>query len=111
MSLLSNFANTAYATASAVIGTESLAIDGGSSISAVQNQVRHARDFEDGGFAPDSALELVCARSAFSAAYASAGSAYVGKLATFDGATYRITDVEVGKHAVTLRVAHKEDAT
>jgi len=111
VSLLTNFANTAFATASAVIGVESLTIAGGSAVSAVKNQVRHTRDFEDGGFAPDSALELVCARAAFSAAYASAGGAYVGKLANYAGATYRVTDVDVGNHAVTLRLAHQEDAT
>ena len=111
MSLLTNYANTAFASASSVIGTNQLSIAGGSSISAVKNSVRHNRDFDDGGFAPGSAIDLVVAKSVFAAAYASAANAYVGNTATFENATYRVTDIDVGAHAVTVRLAHQEFAT
>ena len=109
MSILSAFANAGFSTASTVIGTVSVSIGGGSAIAAVKSEARHARDFEDGGFAPDAALELVARTSVFATAYTSATNAYVGNLATIGNATYRIESISSGASTTTITLSHEED--
>ena len=110
MSLLSNFANVAFARASTVIGTVNVTIAGGTAVAAVRNEARHERDFEDGGFAPDAGLDLVCNSAAFKAAYTSAANAYVGSTAVVKNVTYRIASISAGGSTTTIGLAHAEDA-
>lgn len=111
MSLLTNFANTAFSAASSVIGVNTLSIAGGSGISCVQQEIRHARAFEDGGFAPESAFDLVCRKSVFAAAYTSAANSYIGNTATFGGVTYRVGEILDGRSTVTIRLEHQQVST
>lgn len=110
MSLLSNFANGAYTQASAVIGTSTFSIGGGTAVAAVKNEVRHGKGFEDGGFAPDQTLEIVALTLSFKAAYANAANSYVGNTVSFESTTWRLGGVDVGQSFVTLRLEHVEKA-
>ena len=110
MSLLSDFANSAYTTASAVIGTKTIAIAGGTAVACVVNETRHSRDFEEGGMALDWSMEAVIKTSVFKAAYTSAASAYVGLLAVVGGVTYRVASVSAGVSTTSIGLANEEDA-
>ena len=108
MSLLSDFANGAFTQASTVIGTTTMAIGGGTAVTVVKNDVRHSKSFDDGGFEPDRALNLVCNTSTFAAAYTSAASSYVGNTATVDATTYRVSEITVGISHVTIALSHEQ---
>ena len=110
MSLLSAFANGAFTATSTVIGTVNFTIAGGSAVAAVKNEASHEREFEDGGFAPDRSLALVCNTTVFANAYSSAANAYVGNLASVGGVSYRIERVVTGGSTTTLELMHQEDA-
>ena len=109
MSILSAFANAAFTAASTVIGTVTFTIAGGSSVAAVRNEARHKMDFEDGGFAPDAALELVTNTTTFRAAYTSAANAYIGKLAVVGNVTYRVGMIGAGGSTTLIGLSHTED--
>ena len=111
MSLVSDFANAAFTASSAVIGTQTIAISGGTAVACVVNEVRHAREFEDGGFAPDAALDCVCRRSVFVAAYTGAAGTYIGNTAVVGGSTYRVQSISYGSSHVAVSVVHQQDAT
>lgn len=108
MSLLSDFSNAAFTTASAIIGTQTFSIGGGTAVAAVKGEVRHSKGFEDGGFAPGRSLTLVCNKSVFDAAYTAAANTYVGNTVVFENTTYRLSGIDVGQSHVTVGLEHEE---
>ena len=108
MSLLSDFSRGGFNHAATVIGAQTFTIAGGTAVSSVPNEVRHSKDFEDGGFAPDTALELVCNRDVFDLAYTSAPETYINSLATTGSVVYRLTSLSVGAAHVVLTLEHSD---
>ena len=110
MSLLTNFANTSFTAAKAVIGTKSLTIAGGSALSCVGGPIESSKDFEDGGFAPDIAMSLVCNSTSFKASYTNVASTYNGSLAVVGGVTYRVERIRAGDSHHTISLSHQQKA-
>jgi hypothetical protein len=102
MSILSDFISAVAPIAQAVIGTETLAINGGAAISGTFNEARNSRDYEEGGFERDGMMDFVVLTAAFTAAYAESATAYLGKKATARGETWRISSISKGASFVTI---------
>lgn len=102
MSILSVFIDAVSPVAQTVIGTETLAIGGGTSISGTFSEARNSRDYEEGGFERDGILDFVVGTSAFVAAYPNAATLYLGKAATARGETWRVNSISKGAFFVTI---------
>lgn len=111
MSLLTDFAKAGFNQAKQVIGTETLAIGGGSGIAVVRTPIENARQFEDGGFALDADVAVDAEKSVFEAAYTSALSAYIGLTATMDGKTFRVARIGEGLAHYRIHLMHEQTAT
>jgi hypothetical protein len=102
MSILSDFISAAAPIAQAVIGTETLSINGGAAIAGTFNEARNSRDYEEGGFERDGMMDFVVLTATFTASYAEAATAYLGKKATARGETWRISSISKGASFVTI---------
>lgn len=103
MSDLSDFAQNAFRdVARDMIGAESVTVAGGSAVSAVLNEARYSRDFEEGGFDSDERLTAVIDADTWAAAYASALPSYRGETATARGRTWRVDEISGGLGFVEL---------
>ena len=110
MSLLSSFASQGHAVASAVIGVETVTIDGGDGVAAVLNEIVTARDFESGGHAPSNTLRAVIKTTVFNAAYSGAAGSYLGKDATARGVTMTVSSISKGALFVEIELEDEEAA-
>lgn len=102
MSILSNFIAAVAPVAQTIIGIETLSIDGGTAIVGTCNEARYSRDYETGGFEPDTTLDFVVLLSFFTAAYPAAFTAYQGKAAVARGQTFRVATISAGASFVTV---------
>lgn len=110
MSLLSNFANAGFTTASAIIGTVTISIDGGEAIACVENELRASRDYEVGRMAVENTLTVVCRRSVFDAAYTESVNSYFGARATVGGRTLTVESISKGVSHVSIDLVEEEGA-
>lgn len=99
MSLLADFAATAFDSASAVIGMEPLTISDGPPIQVVLNESEFSQESEDGGFEQIAALDAVVRVDVFRAAYP--GDIQRNK-ATARGKTWRVAKVRPGASFVAI---------
>lgn len=102
MSILSDFISSVTPIAQAVIGTETLAINGGTAIAGTYNEARNSRDYEEGGFERDAMMDFVVEAATFNAAYASAVTSYLGKAAIGRGESWRVASISKGGFFVTI---------
>ena len=102
MSILSDFIAAVAPIAQTVIGTETLAINGGTAIAGTYNEARNSRDYEEGGFERDGMIDFVVLNSTFTAAYASAATTYLGQKAVGRGETWRISSISKGSSFVSI---------
>lgn len=102
MSILSDFIAAVAPIAQAVIGTETLAINGGTAIAGTYNEARNSRDYEEGGFERDGMLDFVVLTSVFTAAYTSTITSYLGQKAFCRGENFRISSISKGSSFVTI---------
>ena len=108
MSLLTSFANASFSTASAVIGTSSVSIGGGTSVAMVVGDRGHDRDFETGGFDGGTTLDVSCLLATFEAAYSNAPETYLGQLVTIGSGSYRLESFRVRDPLIVLMLADSE---
>lgn len=104
MSLLTDFTKEAFSQASSVIGTDTVSIGGGASISCVLNQVNDQRDLVDGGFDMSPTLDAVCSMADFIASYPNLAASYLGKVATAQNRQWRVTGIETRNPLVTIHL-------
>jgi hypothetical protein len=104
MSLLSDFAKSAFAAARQTIGGESLTIAGGAAVSVVLSEVSDSQTYEDTGFMPVASFQAVIDSVEFSAAYTASIRTYIGKIATCRSRQFRIVEIVNGRSFVTLRL-------
>lgn len=102
MSILSDFISAVAPVAQAVIGTETLAINGGTAIAGTYNEARNSRDYEEGGFERDGMMDFVVLTSVFAAAYPSAATTYLGQKAVGRSETWRISSISKGAAFVAI---------
>ena len=102
MSILSDFIASVAPIAQTVIGTETLAINGGTSVAGIYNEARNSRDYEDGGFERDGMMDFVILTSTFTAAYTAAATTYLGQKAVGRGETWRISSISKGSSFVSI---------
>lgn len=102
MSLVSDFISAVAPLSQTVIGTETLSINGGTAIAGTFNEARYSRDYETGGFEPETSLDFVVLASVFTAAYPLAVTTYQGKAATARGESWRVGTISKGGSFVTI---------
>ena len=105
MSILSDFISAVSPIAQAVIGTNTVAIAGGSSVAFTPGEERYARDYESGGFEQETMTEIVILKSIFSPAYPEEISSYEGKVAVISGKNWRIRSLTDGVSFVSIGLA------
>ena len=110
MSLLSSFALQGHAVASAVIGLETITINGGGGVAAVLNEIVTSRDYETGGQSTDNTIRAVVKTSVFNTSYAGDAGAYLGKDATVRGITMTVASISTGLSFVEIEFADGEAA-
>lgn len=95
----------------ATIGTESITVGNGSTVSAVMSEVTHGRQYGNVGFDAETTLDAVVFKTSWTAAgYTAAASTYIGKVATARGLDFRVESVSSGVSFVTLRLSAVEKA-
>lgn len=104
MSRLTQFARAGFGQARTVIGGEDLTVSDGTAVSAVLAEVDQSRDYDGKGFDRDQSLTAVVDLAEWAAAYPLADSAYLGKVATARGITWRVGGITSGASFVTLRL-------
>ena len=102
MSILSDFIAAVAPIAQTVIGTETLAINGGTAVDGIYNEARNSRDYEEGGFERDGMMDFVVLTSTFTAAYPAAATTYLGQKAVGRSETWRISSISKGASFVTI---------
>ena len=102
MSILSDFISAVSPIAQAVIGTNTVAIAGGSAIAFTPGEERYARDYETGGFEQESTTDIVILKSIFSPAYPAEISTYEGKVAVIGGKNWRIRSLTDGVSFISI---------
>lgn len=105
MSILSDFIASVAPSAQSIIGTETLSISGGAAIDGTFNEARYSRDYETGGFEPESSLDFVVLSSVFTESYPAAITSYHGKTATGRSETWRIGTITKGSSFVTISLS------
>ena len=103
---LAGLARSLARTASDVLGSDSLHIEGGGGVQAIQGDVQSGEEFPDDVAEPETSLSLVATAEDFLAEYDSEPGAYVNTLAYYAGETYRIVAVSHrpgGFFTITLR--------
>lgn len=113
MSIIGDIARNALRGARASLGTDGqsdeIKIDGGEPWKVTRNEERRGRDFELGGQQVNITLAVVGETYDFDQAYQSAVNTYLGQLATMNGNTYRIADIEKGEVFTTLALVGEEE--
>jgi tRNA A37 threonylcarbamoyltransferase TsaD len=104
MSLLTEFVTSALSQASAIIGTETVTIAGGTALNCVLNQIQDQRDLVDGGFDMSPTLDAVCDMADFIAAYPHLASSYLGKIAVARERNWRVTGIETRNPIVVIHL-------
>ncbi len=102
MSILSDFIRAVAPLAQAVIGTETLAINGGAAITGTYNEARNSRDYEEGGFERDGMMDFVVETAIFTAAYPASEKTYLGQKAVGRAETWRVSSISKGAFFVTI---------
>jgi hypothetical protein len=102
MSILSDFIAAVAPIAQAVIGTETLAINGGTAIAGTYNEARNSRDYEEGGFERDGMMDFLVLASTFAAAYPASTTSYLGNKAVGRSETWRISSISKGASFVSI---------
>ena len=108
MSRLTDFAQSQFRVARAVIGGEALTIAGGTEISAVMSEVDRSRDYNGSGWDAIVALDAVVSASDWEAAYTAGDPTYFGKPATARGQTFRVGGIRHGAGFVTIRLTSEK---
>lgn len=91
--LLAGLARSLAATASDVLGSNELQIEGGGTVEAIQGEIRRGEEFPDDVAEPETSLTLVVLAEDFVAQYDGTPGSYVHALAYYGGETYRIASV------------------
>ena len=91
-----------FARARSVIGGETVAIDGGTAVSAIFGEADNSREFNGSGFDRDQSLSAVVSIADWQTAYPSADKAYLGKDATARGRLWRVGEIRSGQGFVTV---------
>lgn len=102
MSILGDFIASVAPSAQNIIGTETLSIAGGATIAGTLNEARYSRDYETGGFEPETMLDFVVLTSVFTASYPDAITTYEGKTGVAQGETFRVGSISKGANFITI---------
>ena len=111
MSILSDFISSVAPIAQAVIGTNTVAIAGGSAIVFTLGEERYARDYESGGFEQETMTEIIILKSIFSPSYPEEISTYEGKVAVISGKNWRIRSLTDGVSFVSIGLSSTNKST
>lgn len=102
VSLLSDFVGTAAPLATAIIGTQTIAIGGGGEVAIVPGEIRAGRSYETGGFEKEEAMDVVARTSAFVAVYSADPNTYLGKTAVVNSRAWRVDEIRRGEFMTTI---------
>ncbi len=80
-------------TASDVLGSDSLHIEGGGGVEAILSDINRGEEFPDDVAEPETSLSLVATAEDFEAEYDGEPGSYINALAYYAGETYRIVAI------------------
>lgn len=95
-----------FTRARSVIGGETVAIDGGTAISAVVAETDESRDLDSSGFDRDQSLTVTVSIADWSTSYPGGAKAYFGKTAICRSRTWRVGTIQAGQSFVTIRLTN-----
>ena len=95
-----------FARARSVIGGETVAIDGGTAITAVIAETDESRDLDSSGFDRDQSLTATVSIADWSGSYPGGAKDYLGKTAICRQRTWRVGTVQAGQSFVTIRLTN-----
>ncbi len=95
-------------TASDVLGSDSLFIDGGGGVEAVQGDISRGDEYPDDVGEPESNSSVVVTSEQFLKEYTADPGSYVGKKAYFQGENWRILAISHRDGFYTLNLGDKE---
>jgi len=87
-----------------------LAIDSGEVWQGTVDEERTAREYLEGGQEVEISQRITGATAEFVALYPSDPQSYLGKVATLDGKSRRIAEIEKGQAFTTITVSGSEEA-
>ena len=102
MSILSDFISAVSPIAQVIIGTQTVAIGGGTAIAFTPGEERYAREYETGGFEQEATTDIVILKSIFTPAYSAEISTYEGKVAVIGGKNWRIRSITDGVSFISI---------
>jgi len=107
---IAGLARSLAGTASDVLGSDLLYIEGGDGVEAIQGDITRGNEYPDDVAEPESSLSLVILESDFLAAYPDPALSYIKKLCNFDGEEFRISSIsERKKGFVTITLSDSEE--
>ena len=103
--ILAGLARSLARTASDVLGSDSLHIDGGGGVEAIRGDISRGEDYPDDVAEPESTLQVVVTTEEFLSEYSDPALSYVNKLANYAGEDFRIAGItEIGGlYTIALR--------
>ncbi len=114
MSILGTIATAALKPAAAMLGPNGapseLAIDSGPIWQGTVDEERTAREYLEGGQEVEISQRITGATAEFVALYPGDPQSYLGKVATLDGKSRRIAEIEKGEAFTTITVSGSEEA-
>ena len=114
MSILGTIATAALKPAAAMLGPNGapseLTIDSGPIWQGTVDEERTAREYLEGGQEVEISQRITGATADFVALYPSDPQSYLGKVATLDGKSRRIAEIEKGEAFTTITVSGSEEA-
>jgi len=108
MSRLTDFAQSQFREARAIIGSETVSIAGGTALSAVLNEADRSRNYEGTGWDQVVSLDAVVSSVDWAADYPEHDGVYFGKTATARGQTFRVGGIRHGQGFVTIRLTSEK---
>jgi hypothetical protein len=103
--ILAGLARSLARTASDVLGSDSLHIDGGGGVEAIRGDISRGEDYPDDVAEPESTLQVVVTTEEFLSEYSDPALSYVNKLANYAGEDFRIAGITEngGLYTIALR--------
>jgi len=103
--ILAGLARSLARTASDVLGSDSLHIDGGGGVEAIRGDISRGEDYPDDVAEPESTLQVVVTTEEFLSEYSDPALSYVNKLANYAGEAFRIAGITEngGLYTIALR--------
>lgn len=111
MSILSDFSESNFLSASSIIGTKQFRIGSGSPIDVVKAEARYDRESEMNGFQRIESQTITFLTKEFKKFYPSDIKSQLGKHCTLDSEEWKIGDIEEGESFTTLMLISRTEVS